>query len=141
MSLTRKHHKGIAMADFALIVGYFLFLILTTMEISMYLYAYNINNYLAQQALRYAVVRGNQAYDDDNSRTDAPANQADIQNYVNEIKGHGGAFQVTLNLPNASQDPGDPIRITVTHAYNPILLPGSVWQHTISTTSEGTILY
>ena len=141
MTLIRKRLKGIVMADFALIVGYFLFLILTTIEISMYLYAYNINNYLARQALRYVVVRGSEAFADDNTRTDAPADQSDIQNYINEIRGHGGVFQVALTLPNGTQNRGDPVRITVTHDYNPILLPGSVWDHTISTTSEGTILY
>lgn len=142
----------------------FVMLILGVAEMMRLLYAYITTGHLAREAVRYAVVRGNLAAQDE-SRTsgsppDAPANRARIEAFIN---GRGLLSPLTVTacwpFPNDAEPPcsgnspplvegennlpGMPIRITVTYQYQPLVVPDLMWfgPKALSTSSQGTIIY
>ena len=146
MTVHCLHQRGAVAVELALTIGYFILLVLAAIEMAMLLNAYVTNSYLAREAVRFAVVRGTDA-DKDNTRPDAgelPATQASIQAYVNSKNPRKGAYTVTATWPDdGAKDPGDRVQITVTHIYQPMVIPGSLWigPTTLTSSSSGTILY
>jgi Flp pilus assembly protein TadG len=143
----------------------FVMLILGIAEMMRLLYAYITTGHLAREAVRYAVVRGNLAAQDESrisgSPPDAPANKARIEALING-KGLLSPLTVTAcwpfdpdaagatcsgNSPALAEGennlPGMPVRITVTYQYQPLVVPELMWfgPKALSTSSQGTILY
>lgn len=137
----RAYQIGAELVEMAIMLGFFIILVIMILEMMMMLYAYNTTGALAREAVRYAVVRGNEAAEDSTRSGDAPADQAKIQSYVNNKKFHSGAFGVTATWPEG-KDIGDPVQITVSHVYEPIVVPGALlYTPTFQSTAQGVIVY
>lgn len=154
-----KHQRGAELVEVAMTLGYFLLLVLSAIEMAMYVYHFAATGYLAKEGLRYAIVRGNEA-DADTSRTDVPATEASIGSYVSSI-GLLSPVMVLACWPGDANDPatscsgsspaldpggnnlpGMPINITVSYDYQTFFVPE--WfglGRTISSTAHGTILF
>jgi hypothetical protein len=146
--------------EVALTLAFFVTLILIIIEMALYLFAYLATGDLAREALRYAVVRGDLAAQDA-SRSDAPATEGTIQAF---ITGRGLVSPADVDACWPSDGPGDleascvgsspalnegvnnlpgmRVSVTVTHTYEPFLVPE--WftvGRTLTATAQGTILY
>ena len=138
---------GAELVEMAIVLGWFVLLVLSMLEMMMLLYAYNTTGALSRDALRYAIVRGDRAALDSSRSTgsppDAPATNPSIQSFINSQTIHSGQFTVEAIWPDEnSKAIGAPVEITVTHVYEPVVFPfSSLFDRTLQSTARGVILY
>ena len=142
----KTRQTGAELVEMSLILGFFVILVIMVFEMMMMLYAYNTTGALSREAMRYAVVRGAKAAEDSTRHAglgtdDAPADQGKIQAYIDGKKIHPGTFVVTASWPDG-KDIRDPIQITVSHVYQPIMAPGNFfYTPTFQATAQGVVIY
>lgn len=158
-SLARSQ-SGAETVEVALTLAFFVTLILIVVEMALYLYAYLSTGNLAREAVRYAVVRGNEAAQDSSRIGDAPATQDSIRDFVTgrrlvspvdiaacwpsepdnlEASCVGSSPPLNAGVNNL---PGMGVSVTVSHRYQPFLVPQWFEEgRTLTATSQGTILY
>jgi len=127
---------GAEFAEIALTLGYFLLLIFTFMEGVRFIYDMTMLDYLARDAVRYAVVRGSRAATDA-TNNGAPANKASVATYVQNrgllspitVEACWGSGVACLESGGLIQDnadpdmrvytnsPGQPFRVKVSYSF------------------------
>lgn len=159
--------KGAYLVEAVITLTVFIMLILAAIEMAFLILAYTTVGHLAQEGLRFAVVRGYQAAKADNLRTvpldNIPADTAAIQAFVRNIStikpentvnvvgcwpgtmANVATCQTSPTPVNngVNNNPGNAISVTVTYQYQPMVVPGLAWigPRNLSSTSVGTVLY
>ena len=157
----RGRQGGAEYVEIALTLGYFLILIFTFTEGVRLIYDLTMLDYLARDAVRYAVVRGQKA-EADGTNNGAPATKASITTYV-QNKGLLAPVTVTAcwTANGTCEDagtthdatdpdniifnnsPGQPFRVTVSHnVFN--LFSDVLWLNPVGTrsaTAQAVVLY
>lgn len=108
--------RGAVAVEFGLILPVLLLLVFGAIESGWALFTYNTLSHAAQEATRYAIVRG--------GSSTSPASEGDIKKYLQERapKLDIPVDQITVNfVPDNS--PGNEVQISITYPYVP-LIPG-----------------
>jgi len=147
------YQRGQEIVEVALTVGFFMLLLFSLMEGIRFVYSYTATTYLSNEALRYAIVRGNRAGQDStrSAAADAPATPESIKAYLDGLGLLARLDQTTVTWPDGDKNRGSRVRITVVHGYlplllsyfmpnDPVLLSGQT-TYPISATTEGRIVY
>jgi Flp pilus assembly protein TadG len=110
----RSGHPGQVIAEFALVLTPCLALFFGIINFALALYCYDFVCYSAQQAVRYATVRGSSA--------PSPVSAAQVQSYVDTLVAgvlKTNSMTVTTTWsPNNS--PGSVVTVVVTYKYPPL---------------------
>ncbi|MGY3572714.1 TadE/TadG family type IV pilus assembly protein [Vibrio paucivorans] len=143
MTLPSKQ-KGVSIAELSIVMVAFFLVTFGLIEGARAIYTFNIVAHAAKQGVRYIVVRGSEAAQDDRRSADAPASDADIKSYV---QGHSSILSdadvdITWTLDgddNPLKDSGQSVQVTVSTDFfgTTVLIPSL----TISSTSQGIIYY
>lgn len=66
-----------------------------------------------------------------------------VKDFVHDISTLKPVENVEVDVANNGNKPGDPVVVTVTYEYQPMVIPGSGWfvSPTLSSSSVGTFLY
>lgn len=144
--------NGSSLFEFALIVILFMTMLMGISGFGLALYAYHFASNAAREATRYAAVRGSTCTDDGSCT--APAQEADIQNFVSSITPPGidttkltttPTWPVQVSGPTicstTKNAPGCTVKVEVSYNFNFIfpLLPTSPL--TLSSSSEMIIAH
>jgi Flp pilus assembly protein TadG len=133
---TREH--GQAAVEFALVVVSLVIVLISILEMTMFVYTYVALTNLAKEGVRYAVVHGSSAAN--------PSASSDVAKWVNTRFGSTSLHQlsgnnISVTYPDGnSNSPGSRVQVTVRYPYQPIF--GLRWASvTISANSVGRIMF
>jgi Flp pilus assembly protein TadG len=110
----RRSHPAQAVAEFALVITPCLTLFFGVINFALALYCYDFVCYSAQQAVRYATVRG--------STATTVVSSTDVTNYVNTLVVgvlNTSAMTVTTTW-SPNNKPGSVVRVSVTYNFPPL---------------------
>jgi Flp pilus assembly protein TadG len=134
----RTRQKGQAALEFALVVVFLVVLLVSILEMTLFIYTYAALNNAAKEGVRYAVVHG--------SSSASPSAPGSTTNVVSTVQSYAAASLHTLSSSNVSVDytggntPGSTVEVTVNYPYRPIF--GMRWASlTISAHSAGRIMF
>ena len=127
----RPARRGAATTEAALVLPVFLTLVLGAIDVSVGVARYNSLSQAARHGARQAVVHGNQARAGWNGgpwgpdTIDQPATAAGVPavDAVRPMLVHCplGESRVRVEWPDGSNEPGKPVRVTVTSTYRPMV--------------------
>ena len=150
---SRQLH-GAYILEVAITLSVFIMLVLAVIEMAFLILAYTTVGHLSQQGLRFAMVRGSQAEQENSLREEGGDEREDIpkegttledivKDFVHDISTLKPVENVEVDVANNGNKPGDPVVVTVTYEYQPMVIPGSGWfvSPTLSSSSVGTFLY
>lgn len=131
----REDQRGQAAIEFALTIGFLVILLVSMLEMTIFLYNYAVLTDAAKEGVRYAIVHGA-------SRTPASS----TQDVINTVKAFAAASLhstsgMTVNVNYATDDnPGSEVDVNVSYNYQPLFL--TTWPNiTISANSAGRIMF
>ena len=139
------------MVEFALTIGFVMLLILGMIELTLFLYTYNILADAAKEGVRYAVVHGADAATSVQSGPPVSSNCAtsgaavqgvlnQVQTYTNYSFHNPNAMTVKVCYPDGDNKPGHQVQVTVSYAYQPLF--GLSWPTaTVYSAAEGRIVF
>jgi Flp pilus assembly protein TadG len=134
----RKRQQGQAAVEFALVVVSLVILLISMLEMTMFIYTYVALTNAAKEGVRYAVVHGASAA--------SPSGPGSSTNVVSKVQSFANASLHSLSSDNISvtypngNSPGNAVQVTVSYAYKPIF--GLRWASvTISANSVGRIMF
>ena len=112
--LANKFHRGSTLVEFAATCLVFLTLMFSIIDFSIALYTYDFVGYAAQEAVRYAIVRG--------AKSGQPATATDVTNYVKSfVLGTLNTKVLTVNTTWApDNNPGSVVSVVVSYSYAPL---------------------
>jgi Flp pilus assembly protein TadG len=132
----RQH--GQAALEFAFVVVFLVVLMVSMLEMTMFIYTDAALTNAAKEGVRYAVVHGASAA--------SPSGPESTTNVVSAVQSYAAASLHTLSSSNVSVDytggntPGSTVEVTVSYPYRPIF--GMRWASvTISAHSAGRIMF
>ena len=130
--------QGQAALECALVVVFLVVLLVSMLEMTMFIYTYAALTNAAKEGVRYAVVHGASAA--------SPSGPGSSTNVVNTVEAYAVASLHSLSSSNISVDytggntPGSTVQVTVSYPYRPIF--GMRWASvTISAHSAGRIMF
>ncbi len=124
--------RGSTLIESSVVAAVFLLLVAGIEEFARLGFAYNEVSFAAQQAARYASVRG--------AASGHPAAAADIQAAAEVYTGALDNSKVTVTTAwTPDNNPGSTVKVTVQYQFATLLRPLASGAFTISTSSAGTI--
>lgn len=146
-----RRSDGATMVEFALVAVILVIVLMSVVEMSRMILVYTAIADAAKAGARYAMVHGG---DRTGSGIDGPSSassyseiQTVAQNYADTGLLTSSNVTVSVSYPNHTGTyqgnyPGDPVQVTVSYTYDPILgYFSSILNRTLSSTSEGVITY
>jgi len=133
----RKTQRGLAALEFAIVAPIFYLLLFVILDGGRMIMAYNSVAHVARQAVRYAVVRGTEASQDNLRFGDAPATDEQLNTYLQSITA-SLELRIVTTWP-AERNAGEVVTIMVEHDFEPVtpFLPAM----TLTSTSSTVIYY
>jgi len=143
--------RGQAIVEFALVIGFLVILLVSMLEMSLFLYNYAVLTDAAKEGVRYAIVHGSST---GNSLTgsveSAPWSTCTtaatggvlttVQSYAAASLHNTSGMSVDLCYPDGNNNPGSGVQVNVSYPYSPLFLTN--WATvTISATSVGRIQF
>jgi len=122
MQKTLRYQHGVAAIESAIVAPLFFLLLLAILDGSRMIYAYSAVAHAAREGVRYAVVRGSEAGQDDRRIGDSPTTDTQIENYILQQSSPLENITVTTtwsldsNL-QVTKDAGQIVEIEVTHDF------------------------
>ncbi len=147
VSQRKNRQSGAEMVEFSITIIYFLFLVFLIIEGSRLMFTYTAISYHANDALRYASLRGAEAYQDNPDRTDLPIDVDKIKNYIlgkSVIKLTSGDIVVCIGDSNCNGNTsvGEPISVTVNYPFHTAIpFLSSYLDKTFAYTTRGEFIY
>ena len=135
--------RGQALVEFALVASFLVILVVSILEMSLFLYTYATLTDAAKEGVRSAIVHGSSGtgtVDAEDCGTDlTTAANAVIMTYTNLSFHKLSSSNITITCPNGNA-PGNLVTVAVSYPFQPLLL--SNWASiTISATSAGRIQF
>jgi Flp pilus assembly protein TadG len=142
---SRRGDKGTAQIEFALSILFLMLFMVGMIEITMLVYTYTVLADSAKEGVRYAIVHGSK--NGSSSGPTCPCPAIDGAPGTGVVKGFAqyslhdtSTMTVTVTYPDASNDPTNRVRVTVSYPYAPFF--GLGWPAvTVRAASEGRIAY
>jgi Flp pilus assembly protein TadG len=133
-----RRWRGQASLEFALTIGFLVILLVSMLEMTIFLYNYAVLTDAAKEGVRYAIVHGASGTN--------PSDGKSTQAVVNTVKAYAAASlhstsTMTVNVTYATDNnPGSEVEVNVSYAYQPLFL--SSWPNiTMSANSVGRIMF
>ena len=122
MQNTLRYQHGIAAVESAIVAPLFMLLLLVILDGSRMIYAYGAIAHAAREGVRYAVVRGSEAGQDNRRINDSPATEGQIENHILQRSQPLDSITVTTTWSLNSQqqitkDPGQVVTVEVSHDF------------------------
>lgn len=147
--------EGATMVEFALVAVLLVIVLVSVVEMGRMILVYTTMADAARAGVRYAMVHGSDRPSSGVSSADqrsGPGNPCttctEIVNVVNDFAAAGLVdvtnLQVTVAYPGSgspANGPGQPVQVTVSYVYDPLIGYFSFLTPTLSSTSEGVITY
>jgi len=138
-SRLRRDERGQAIIEFALVVGFLVILLVSILEMSLFLYTYATLTDAAKEGVRYAVVHGSSAT--------SQSEPGSTQSVVNAVQTYTAVSlhtipntDVQVNYLDDNNSPGSRVQVSVNYPFQPLFLVN--WASvTISATSVGRIQF
>jgi Flp pilus assembly protein TadG len=134
----RCGQRGQAAIEFALTIGFLVILLISMLEMTIFLYNYAVLTDAAKEGVRYAIVHGASGTN--------PSGPSSTQAVTNAVKAYAAASLhstsgMTINVTYATDNnPGSEVEVNVSYAYQPLFLVS--WPNvTISANSAGRIMF
>lgn len=133
----RKKQCGLVALEFAIVAPIFYLLLFVILDGGRMIMAYNSVAHASKQAVRYTVVRGAEAAQDNLRFSDAPATDAQVNTYLQNLF-VSLELRVITTWP-VNRNAGQVVTITVEHDFDPVtpFLPSM----TLTSTSSTVIYY
>ncbi|MBL4830074.1 MAG: pilus assembly protein [Aliivibrio sp.] len=135
-----KKNRGSVIIEMTLIVPLFFLLLFAIVDGARMIFFYSSVAHGAREAVRYAVVRGTEAGQDNRRIGDSPATENQIEAYVQQRIPALSDLRVTTVWPldennNPIKDSGQVVQVTVEHDFIPLapLMPAVTLTSTSST--------
>jgi len=126
---TRNDERGQAIVEFALVIGFLVILVVSILEMSLFLYNYAVLTDAAKDGARCAIVHCSKGV---TTTVDSLL--------AASVHGTSGRTLDVSYLDDDSQAPGSRVQVTVSYSYNPLFLTN--WATIpISATSVGRIQF
>jgi Flp pilus assembly protein TadG len=130
--------RGQGSIEFALTIGFLVILLVSMLEMSIFLYNYAVLTDAAKEGVRYAIVHGASGTN--------PSSGGSAQGVVNTVKAYAAASLhstsgMVVNVTYATDNnPGSEVEVKVSYVYQPLFLTN--WAAiTISANSAGRIMF
>jgi Flp pilus assembly protein TadG len=118
------------MVEAALVTTVFLYLLVAIMDFGRLGFAYNSITYAAHRAARFAATSGSAS----GHPTNQPGILANVQSNVVALDTSSPTMQVNV-LWISNNNPGSQVQVTVSYAFQPLLIPVSANALTLTSTS------
>jgi Flp pilus assembly protein TadG len=147
----RQHRqRGQAAVEFALVVVFLVVLLVSILEMTMFIYTYAALTNAAKEGVRYAIVHGASAgatvTDTVKSLSTPCATAASgsllstVQKYAALSLHNGSSIAINACYPDGDNKPGSAVQVSVSYPYQPIF--GLRWASvTVSANSVGRIAF
>ena len=141
-----SRQRGAEIIELAFTLVYFIIIIMTIIEGSRLVYSYTSTNYLAREAVRYAVVRGSKAKEMDTGglRTDVPVNQDHIRSFIRNqgvLQGLKDENIIATFSDDQYKKPGSTVTVSVSYPFATGVPLLSIFNFTLSSSAQGTMLF
>lgn len=148
LTIKRKNlQQGAELVEHAITLLYFMIMFFVIFEGVRLIYSFTSATYLVNDAVRYSIVRGANAdtEDVDNDRSDIPATDTSIKEYLKSNKFINLQNQhIDVVFVDGNNNPGSRIRIAINYPFVPALpMLGERFGFdiTIPSVAEGVIVY
>jgi len=134
----RTRQYGQAAVEFAFVVVSLVILMVSILEMTMFIYTYVALTNAAKEGVRYAVVHGASAATPSGPGSSANVVSA-VQSFANASLHRLSSDNISVTYPDGNS-PGNAVQVTVSYPYKPIF--GLRWASvTISANSVGRIMF
>jgi Flp pilus assembly protein TadG len=140
-----RRSEGATLVEFSMVAFLFVIVLLGVVEMGRMVLVYTALNDAARAGVRYAIVHGK---DNTSSAVSITCGTSctGVNTIVNEFAGTGlintANVTTTVGFPNSSNKAGQPVTVTVTYTYDPIVSYfSSKLAVNMGATSEGVIVY
>jgi len=150
--------RGQAVVEFALVIGFLVILVVSILEMSLFLYNYAWLTDAAKEGVRYAIVHGSSGSNPAGpsgasgtssswSACNSSTSASGITSVISAVKTYKAAsahdissMNVYVCYPDGNNNPGSGVQVNVSYPYTPLFLTN--WATvTISATSVGRIQF
>ncbi|MBW3696781.1 pilus assembly protein [Vibrio sp. T187] len=132
----RSKNRGLAIVEFTIVATVFLFVLFAIVEGARFIYSNGVVTHYAREGARYASVRGAQAATDTLRKSDAPATETSVGNYVNQsIPLQSVTTTVTWSPDNSL---GSEVSVTVSYEFQSLL---TIFNSVTISNSATSIIY
>lgn len=139
LSHLRCNEQGQAIVEFALVAGFLVILLVSILEMSLFLYTYATLTDAAKEGVRYAVVHGSSATTQSGPSSTQAVVSA-VQTYTAVSLHTVVSTNVQVNYLDDSNAPGSRVQVSINYPFQPLFLVN--WARvTISATSVGRIQF
>jgi Flp pilus assembly protein TadG len=150
-SRCRNNERGQAIIEFALVAVFLVVLVVSILEMSLFLYNYAVLTDAAKEGVRYAIVHGSSTgtlvSGSPESSPWPPCSTAATGGVLSTIQAYASAslhntsgMSADLCYPDGNNNPGSAVQVNVSYPYSPLFLTN--WATvTISATSVGRIQF
>jgi Flp pilus assembly protein TadG len=147
----RKDEHGQAIVEFTMVIGFLVILVISILEMSLFLYNYAVLTDAAKEGVRYAIVHGSSTGTAMSGTAEtppwSPCSTAATGGVLSAVQAYAAAsvhstsgMNVDLCYPDGNNNPGSAVQVNVSYLYSPLFLTN--WATvTISATSVGRIQF
>jgi Flp pilus assembly protein TadG len=137
--------RGSSLVEFSLIAFMFIIVLLGVVEMGRMVLVYTTIANAARAGARYAIVHGSDqtvSSSGPGSPCTCPQIQTVVKNFASAGLVNTSLLTITVNYPNGVNTPGNPVQVTVTYPYDPLVKYfSSLLNDTMGSTSEGVITF
>jgi Flp pilus assembly protein TadG len=145
-----RRQRGQAAVEFALVVVFLVVLLVSILEMTMFIYTYAALTNAAKEGVRYAIVHGSSTggiafYSVKSLSTPCPTPAtgsmlSTIQTYAALSLHNTSSMSINACYPDGDNKPGSAVQVSVSYPYQPIF--GLRWASvTVSANSVGRIMF
>ena len=121
----KQKQRGVAAVEFAIVASIFFMLMFVIIDGARLIYAYSAVSHAAKSGVRYAVVRGEEAGQDQRRIGDAPITASRIKSHLQSRVNTLADFTVTAEFAKGSGNTnntqaGQFIGVTIDHDFTPV---------------------
>jgi Flp pilus assembly protein TadG len=147
-----RNRRGVSLVETALACSIMLPVAIYLMEMSMYCYTYTVLQYASRAGVQYAATHGTDAAicegpgGNVNGSSSCDASGALVKAQASSYAAHNMTMHkmnnltVTPNWPKGTNNPGDPVTVTVNYPYQPMVTLPFI-PATIQGTATGKVQY
>jgi Flp pilus assembly protein TadG len=146
----RRRQEGQAAVEFALVVVFLVILLVSILEMTMFIYTYAALTNAAKEGVRYAIVHGastGTAISTTAKSLSTPCSTAatgsllsTVQTYAALSLHNTSSMSINACFPDGDNKPGSAVQVSVSYPYQPIF--GLRWASvTVSANSVGRIVF
>jgi len=149
-SARRQRQRGQAAVEFALVVVFLVVLLVSILEMTMFIYTYAALTNAAKEGVRYAIVHGASTGTAVSGTVKSPSTPCStaatgallttVQTYAALSLHNTSSMSINACFPDGDNKPGSAVQVSVSYPYQPIF--GLRWASvTVSANSVGRIMF